>query len=210
MRETLWSCWRLARFAAPALFFLAALGPRPAQAHPHVWVDVEVEAEVVDGALVALRQRWYFDPMFSNLLMADFDSDGDQVFNASEVGRLRDTVFAQLKSAFLFTDIRLGGERLSQGEATGFEAWYIPETGEAEIAFTLPLANPAALDQGPLRYAVYDPTIYVWFMINGADALALDADTGGACAISHDPEMVDHDFGAVVSSGLVSVGCGGS
>ena len=73
---------RLGAAALGTALLLAAA--RPAEVHPHVFIDNHV-IFVFDGAMMTgFREIWVFDDAFSDQLLKQFDADGDGHFSDEE------------------------------------------------------------------------------------------------------------------------------
>ena len=98
-----------ARFYTLA-FLLFALNPQSAFPHPHVFIDNTV-AIVFDGeGLAGFRLYWLFDEMFSNMLIHDYDKNGDGKFEEGEIKGLKRGAFSNLKKFNYFIRLKVNGK----------------------------------------------------------------------------------------------------
>lgn len=102
------------------------------EAHPHTFIDV---FPTLRDDSIAIR--WVIDEMSSQMLILDFDSDGDGTFSPSESDRVRDELFSSLYDYGYYTYFYRGGKRLPAPKATGFRATI--EEYKINYHFTLPL-----------------------------------------------------------------------
>ncbi len=103
-------------------------------AHPHMFIDTRLAISLEENNLKGIGITWWFDPMFTASIQADFDEDKNGSFDAREVGLIQEYAFSNLKNYDYFTFVTEGGSTL------------VPETIET---FT------ARLDQGTLVYEFY-------------------------------------------------------
>jgi len=154
---------RAALLAAVLLCFAAAAdwAPRPAEAHPHVFVDAVVRLEAKAGQIVRIGMTWKFDSLFTESVMQDFDTDGDGSFSAKELPGLRKGAFDNLKNYGYFTSLELDGTRIPTPAAANFSARY--DRGEKKITYTVSL--PVRIRPKPagsvLKIALYDTSYFV-------------------------------------------------
>lgn len=174
----------LRRFVAVCLFAIAAaVLPRAAQAHPHVWIITTGELLYApDGTLTGVRFAWEFDEMFSAAAVMGLDVDNDGKLSREELASLAKTNVDSLKEFDYFAFPRAGSRKLKFEEPVD----YFLEKNEAGLLvlhFTLPLAKPQPA-KGQFRLEVYDPTMFVSFAFaDGAAPMVLKAAPTG-CAIA--------------------------
>jgi ABC-type uncharacterized transport system substrate-binding protein len=101
-------------------------------AHPHTFIDVY---PTLGKERIAIR--WVIDEMSSQMLILDFDSDGDGSLSPAESDRLRDELFTSLHDYGYYTYFYRGGKRLPSPKAADFRATI--EEYRIHYQFTLPL-----------------------------------------------------------------------
>ena len=151
---------------------LLAVAPRPGAAHPHSWIDIEVELHFSpDGRLAALKQFWIFDEAYTAYTTTQ--SRGGRAARPDPRRLLEQAreMLKNLKEYDYFTRIEQGGRRLALGEAREPGA----ELREARlvISFVLPLAAAADVRAAPLTYAVFDPSYFIEMLHVDAKAIRL-------------------------------------
>ena len=104
---------------AVVLVLAAFLPPRPAAAHPHVWILANAELALRDGQIERLRLTWTFDDMYSALVVEDFDGNGDGVLDADELATLAEESRGSLKDFSFFTRFLVDGQRLEVPAVAG-------------------------------------------------------------------------------------------
>lgn len=162
----------------------------PALAHPHVYVDAEIDALVnADGMVTAIRVTWTYDEFYTLMIMEErgLDPDGDGALTEAETASL-------------------------QGFDMKWQAGYAGDThallGEAAVALSGPSDWTARIADGfvtsthvrqlgtpvrpgvaqPLIFQSYDPEYYIAYTINYGRV-----DGEGCQAVVHgfDPAMAD-------------------
>ncbi len=198
---------RLVLVLATALAALAAV--RPAEAHPHVWVEVKAEL-VYDaaGQVAAVRHRWTFDEGYSTFAVQGLDADKDGRYSREELAELAKINAESLAEFGYFTVLKADGKRLD------FNAPQTPALDHdgkmLTLSFSLPLKASAA-PKRTLFLDVFDPTFFVDFSYaadDGAVTLAGSPPKGCAVQITRpkkpDPaqQKLSEDFFANANMGL--------
>ena len=183
---------------------LLALLPATALAHPHVFVDSQVEL-VMDGTLVtAVRLTWTYDDFFSLMLTQDLglDANADAVLTEPELGALNASVTAWPPDFTGDLVLTHREEPVPLGDRTDHKVDFVD--GKMVETHTRPLATPVDAAQAPLTVENYDPYYYVAYTVLPAIALS-GAGSCEATLIPADPEAgqatVDEMFGALDIAG---------
>lgn len=155
---------------ALAILMLVSV-PAPARAHPHIFVDAELEVIFgAEGAPEAVRIFWTYDPMFSMLFVSDLglDMDFDGVLTPEE--------HAELQGFDMNWDEGYHGDaHLTQNEAglvLGPPQDWTSEYRDGQLRSSHLRRFPDALD--PLSewiLAIYDPTYYTSYTLSAAPRL---------------------------------------
>jgi ABC-type uncharacterized transport system substrate-binding protein len=171
------------------LGLLLGLGIKPASAHPHVWIDTQLQAQFdPQGAVTSLRLIWRFDDLYSQASIEGRDSNGDGVYSRQELQPLIAMAMDNLEEWFYFADIRQNGERIVALHPTVFEARM--DGGQLIYDFTLPLPKPVSLANGALRVRQFDPSIYIGIDLQKkAPVTLLDAPAGCKAGIIPAPGL---------------------
>jgi len=131
--------------------------PGLAEAHPHVYVDVSLTFVVDDSGLVAIRQNWLFDDMFSRAILADLELDEASLATIQGQDTIRNGAFAYLANYDYFTFIESCGKRIPVATTKDFKAGL--REGRLVYDFTVPLG--LAFEQvKDFRVAVFDEEYY--------------------------------------------------
>ncbi|MGE0611957.1 MAG: DUF1007 family protein [Hyphomicrobiales bacterium] len=160
----------------------AALFAGGAQAHPHVWVTIETEIEHDgEGRIVAMRNRWTFDEMFSSYAILGLDTNKDGKYDREELAELAKVNVTSLKEFEFFTFIREGEGYAPLRDATDYWLDYVDS--RLVLNFTLPLARPHDGRKAETVFAIYDPTNFVSFAYGGEGSIRLGAHAPKACKL---------------------------
>jgi len=127
-----------------------------AYAHPHMFIDTEMEVRLQGSTLEGLGITWYFDPMFTAAIITDFDADRNGVFNTSETAAVYENAFSNLESSDYFTFVEIGGDILSPSCTTEFEVYV--QDGQLVYSFFCPFDTE--VHEGSFKVAIYDETFY--------------------------------------------------
>ncbi len=165
-----------------------------AQAHPHAWIDVRVAVVFDDeGRVIGLRQAWLFDEFYTVFATTGLDQDGDGIPDPGLIDALGDENMKNLADFDYFTSIWVGEGKGAFGKATDIASRLAGD--RLEMSFFVPLAEPIAVRDAKVTYAVYDPTYYVELLHAEADDAIRLENAPADC--SHrltppnpDPEMV--------------------
>lgn len=181
---------------------------RPAQAHPHVWIDNRI-AFIFDGDTVtALRVTWRFDEFYSDGLIADFDADGDRTFSPDEVAALHENAFSALEDYHYLSRIWVGDTPFDPREVADFTARL--EDGVVVYSFLIPLPEPADPRRTPLAAAVYDEEYYIEILLAETDPVSVEGEAGAGCRTDIQDDAENAYYFGMVYPQKVSLLCGPS
>lgn len=147
---------------------LLALIPLPLAAHPHVFVEAQVEVLAEAGAVTGVRLTWTYDAFFSLMLTEDLglDADGDLVLTQAEATTLATSVADWPPDFAGDLVVEAGGAALPlaprEDHAVGFQGGVVVETHRR------PLVQPAPATDAPVVVEVFDPYYYVAYTVVGA------------------------------------------
>ncbi len=150
-------------FATPTLIALGlVLLPPAALAHPHVMVDAATEVVFDDkGEVIALRQHWTFDDMYSAYAAQGLDTDKSGKLTEAARAELAKTNLEGLRDFDFFTFARRGKANLSFEDPS--EGRITQEKGRLTLHFLLKVKGTVPLNGETLSVQVYDPTYFVAF-----------------------------------------------
>lgn len=154
-------------------------------AHPHVWVTGAASLHFEDAKITRVGMRWQFDAFFSQVLGADFDTNGDGSFDTAETKAMKDQVFTSLKDFGYFTHLRTEKSN-SEHQFENVENFSVgKESGELIFLFDLVLAEPIDAVSENVGLSVFDPTIYVDLILDGDQPVTLSGADNLGCAIEY-------------------------
>lgn len=136
--------------------------PVAAFAHPHVFVEANMEVlRNAKGEFTEIRHVWRFDELFSTSIIFDYDENGDNQLDETELGKVTDIVKESIAEYDFYTAVRHGTDALEFYEPDGIGAYY---EGNSLIMFlALELAKPLKPGEKPLRLSASDTSYYVAF-----------------------------------------------
>jgi len=165
-------------FRALALGALVLLGGGGGLwAHPHVWVEAQAEVTVSAGFVEGVWAVWTFDDVFSQLILADNDANGDGKIDAKENLTLKKGYFDNLKGYAFFSHLGLGAKTLPIPTPQNFTA-SVTADGKVSYRFFLPLG--VRLDpKAPLSVSFYDETFFTDMIFVKKNPVVLKVTDGG-------------------------------
>jgi ABC-type uncharacterized transport system substrate-binding protein len=154
-----------------ALLLLAgALGPGPAQAHPHVWITAASELIYApDGSITGVRHAWTFDDMFSTYALQGIETKTKGVYRREDLEPLAKINVESLKEFAYFTFARADGKKEKFLEPVDYFLEYRDTL--LILHFTLPLKTPLKPKQ--LALEVFDPSFFIDFKLADKDPVRL-------------------------------------
>ena len=163
--------------------------PFSASAHPHVFVDGKAEI-VFDAAkhVTAIRNVWTFDEAYSAFATVGLDTSGDGKLSAQELAPLAKVNMDSLKDYAFFTHLSAGKSELAFKPPVNYVV--TESDGRLTLAFTLPLARPAAI-AGKLVLEVFDPEYFVAFSFPKQGSALLVNAPAGCSVVFHPPRVLD-------------------
>jgi len=140
---------------AAALAALAGLA-QPAAAHPHIFIDAQVEVGFdAAGRIATLHHSWTFDTAFSVWMVQGLDADGDGTVSPAEMQELADENMVGLADYGFYT---------YAGDGMAFTA--VGDQGmryeDNRVTLDFTIAATAPEPAGPrFELGIYDPEYYV-------------------------------------------------
>lgn len=181
----------------PAIAFLLALSfaaPRPADAHPHGWIDLRT-ALIFDeeGRIEALRLHWLFDQYYTLFATEGMDEDGDGLPDPGPLRSLAEVNITNLAAYDYFTYVRVEGEQPDYGEVTDYETYLVG--AQLAMVFTVPLVEPVDPRRIAFNYSIHDPTYFIEVLHVEESPVLMEGGVPEGCAAvitppNPDPEVV--------------------
>jgi len=131
--------------------------------HPHVFVYSAVDVVFDENGLAGFRIRWLFDEMFSSMIILDFDKNGNNRFEPSEIENVEDGAFSNLCEFDYFMHIKINGEPFTVKFVTDFSAEI--KKGRLIYQFFVPCHVRAIDAFKELKLSIYDSTFYSSFFL---------------------------------------------
>ena len=168
--------------ASPLILCTCLSLAKAVDAHPHVFIT-NAMTFVFSGELVTgLRQQWAFDEIFSSTIIADFDRNGDGIFDAAEIAAIKNDAFANLKDYGYFTHLLLDGQVWTASEIREFSV--AREGDQVVYSFFVPLPTPIDPRKTDLRAEVYDAEYYVEITLDTARSATVEGEAAASCGVA--------------------------
>ncbi len=140
-----------------SIFLLFSL-PGNTLSHPHVFIYNSIKVVFDKKGLVGFRVNWVFDEMFSNMLIYDFDKNGNRSFELSEIREIKNGAFSNLKNFDYFTHIMINGKPFKVKFVKDFSAKI---KGDAlTYRFFVPCHVLALSTFKEIKISIYDDSFY--------------------------------------------------
>jgi ABC-type uncharacterized transport system substrate-binding protein len=137
---------------------LLALAREPAQAHPHIFVDVDLQIEVAsDGVAKRLRYEWAFDEMYSAFAIQGLPRSNGKP-SAEALRKLAEEMIDKLDDVDYFTRATAEDHELQAIAEHGAQATF--EDGRIRLSFSLLLRSIKG-EARRVDVRVFDPTYVV-------------------------------------------------
>jgi ABC-type uncharacterized transport system substrate-binding protein len=129
-----------------------------AAAHPHVFLYSGLQIIFDDKGLAGVRVLWVFDEMFSNMIISEFDQNGNRRFEPSEIEAVKDGAFSYLRNFDYFTHIKIDGKPFKVKFVTDFSAKI--KENKLVYQFLVP-CHVSAIDAfKEVKLSIYDHSYY--------------------------------------------------
>lgn len=145
--------------AIPFLIFSSmAFAPGYALAHPHIFINAKADIVAGAGSNVAeIRNTWVFDEVFSSSVLLDFDKNGDNALDATELSAVGETVRKSMADYSYYTNLLQNGAKVPVSQPDVIHVSY--SGGKITMEFAVKPAKPMPL-KGKLIFGIYDETLY--------------------------------------------------
>lgn len=138
-------------------------------AHPHLFAGVDLDYDLTQVDTLVVSQRWMFDDLTSMIILEDFDSDGDDNINPTELTEIKESVIPGLKEKGFYTDLVINEERILFDEiynfSVGVEDIYVYY--KFDIHVPLDFNNSDQI----IKINIYDREFYTKFFVNADSGL---------------------------------------
>ncbi len=139
---------------------MAGFVGQPAQAHPHVWIEMRSDVVFTDDGLIkGVDLEWTFDDAYMQVALEGLDLDGDGLYSQNELAELTKVNISMLKDYEFFTVMRASGEQQKIGEVTDFgQIW---SNNKLTLHLQVPLEKPVDPKKNEFMFKVYDPEFFI-------------------------------------------------
>jgi ABC-type uncharacterized transport system substrate-binding protein len=178
--------------AATVLSLFFAFGTA-ANAHPHVWVEMQSTIVFTDDGLIkGVDVEWTFDDAYAQMALDGLDVDKDGVYSQDELAPLTKENIDSLKDYEYFTVMRANGEQLKIGAVTN--AGQIYSSDKLTLHFQVPLATPLDPRKNEFMLKVYDPEFFIDFEYPKDDAADVAGNMPKGCKLDVKPIPTDAEL----------------
>ncbi len=137
-----------------------------AVAHPHVFIDAKVDMVFNAQEFVGVQNRWEFDLIYSQAMIAAADANNDGKFDSNELKLYEEQIIDAAKEYSRFNYIGDGSHFYSPKEAKNIHA-SISAEGKLVVEFLNTFHIPSnPNDYTMLVLAVTDPTNYILITVD--------------------------------------------
>jgi ABC-type uncharacterized transport system substrate-binding protein len=176
--------------AAIAGFGLAAAAP--ANAHPHVWIEMRTDVVFdAQGLISAVNVMWTFDDAYAQMALDGLDADKDGVYSPVELEPLTRENLSSLKDYDFFTVVRFEGAKQPTGAPR--DAGQIYSNDKLQLHFQLPLATPVDPKKGEFVVKIYDPEFFIALDYAKDEPVSVVGAMPEGCALVVKPVPTDAD-----------------
>lgn len=154
-----------------------------AEAHPHVFVSVKTEIQILNGTINAIKQVWTFDEFYSAMATEGLDTNKDGKLDRQELAELARVNMEGLREFRYFTHAGLEGTALKLAEAES-ESWLEFNDNVLSLHFTVPLEKPVLIDAKGFAFSIYDPSFFIAFELDAKEPARLSAEAPKSCKVA--------------------------
>ncbi len=127
-------------------------------AHPHIFIDADITVVLDKKGLAGIKVQWLFDVMFSEMMLHDFDKNGDRQFNKTEQKIVKEEIFNNLKEYQYFTFIIIDGKKFEVKFVKNFST--IIKNKKMMFEFFIPCHVKIIKTYKKIIFAMYDKSYY--------------------------------------------------
>jgi ABC-type uncharacterized transport system substrate-binding protein len=138
-------------------------------AHPHTFIDAEIECEFTASGLKGFWINWTFDPMFTSSIIMDYDLDRNGVFSEEEILDIEENAFSNLINYNYFIYITENRKTFRPEEVSDF---YASIKGEDILyRFFVPYESVSAEKGNNVIIAIYDDSFFCDVAVNNTEKI---------------------------------------
>jgi ABC-type uncharacterized transport system substrate-binding protein len=165
-------------------------------AHPHVFIDYTVDFVFDQSGLVGIRTEWYFDEMYSSMLLQDYDVDNNGMFSPDEIVVTERDAFSNLENYNYFVDITMQSTCYKVEKVKDFSA----DVRDDRVVYTffIPYMVQVTGSYQDVEVCMYDETYYVDLLPMGDDPVRFThADSIDFTYKVYEDEKESRDYGQI-------------
>ena len=170
---------------------LLLLGTAGAHAHPHVFLEANLElVRNQEGFVTELRHVWRFDDIFSSSLILDFDENGNGELDIAELQEIANITKSSLSEYEFYTHVMKDGSDVKLQEPDPFYVDF--QDGPLIMIMSIALEKPQSIGKTGFKVSVSDDTYYTAVEFNNEKSIDINGTKGG-CSW----EIIRPDFDAL-------------
>ncbi len=141
------------------------------QSHPHVFIVQYIKISFDDKGLEGFNIQWYFDDMYTSMIVNDYDKNQNKILEKNEVAVIKKEAFSYLSNYNYFIFIKIDNKPFAVKFIKNFSAKL--QKGKLIYEFFVPCHVSAIKSAKHIVVATYDPTYYsaVFFAKNSIELL---------------------------------------
>lgn len=141
------------------LLLISALG-----AHPHIFIDADVELLFDAKGMKGVRNHWVFDELYSQAILATADADKSGTLSPQEGKLVLRDVIQPLAQSDYFNHLVVGDAMTKNSGIVDFSAKVA--AGRLVCDFTVPYVFPASQEFRMMLLVVADPASYTLLTVD--------------------------------------------
>lgn len=177
------------------LFLTVRLFCVPAEAHPHVWVDMKTEVIFDQNGLInGLGLYWAFDEAYTQTAVQGLDTNKDGKYSDTELAPLAKANLESIATYHYFTVAEFDNQILEFGDVDASAAKQLYSNGRLALHFSLPFKNPVDPRLGNFAVRIFDPEYYIAFNYVDGDPIIVTGRPPKNCAPGLKSQPTDNDL----------------
>ncbi len=145
---------------------------RQAEAHPHVFVDYQLEFQFDEKGLKGIRCEWKHDAITSSDMFSNFDLDGDKKLSEDEALELVTELKDDWYNAYYYTVLQINDDYSDVTEVKDLGARM--DNRRVVIWFTIPTQIQTSEENQTVRIVQTDNNYYVAFSLAEKEPYAIE------------------------------------
>lgn len=159
-------------FLAAAAVLFTFLSYRPAQAHPHSFVDADISFVFSRDGLTGIRERWTLDEMTTVAVLDLIGANGAEQLTPEMVTAVKKQSMGNLKKYDYFTHLSIDGKSFKIKRISGF--WAKLQDGRLVYEFFALCGVKAEERLRKVKLAIFDQSFSTYVMYASEEGSGLD------------------------------------